>query len=304
MLNKIVQKFKYASYFIACIILATGINSCSKNNLSVDVAPLRAPDAAAFITQTAFVNPNTYYVKSDGTPYKIAVGLTNVSTQDRAVQFTVTSSTAVAGAQYTAPAPVTIKAGTSLDTFRFTGLFAGYPTSARKDTVKIKFSGINTVSFKDSLVLIMSRYCDVIAANLIGNYTQSTDFYNGNASSKPKYTASISNWVPITATSASITIKNLGATPDNGWGYVTASGGFQASDPVITPGLSATIDWTNPANFSVTIPLQNYFNDGSGISTIKATGTFSACDNTFSIVCTVKYAGNGSSYVHTSVFNR
>jgi hypothetical protein len=276
----------------AIIVLISG---CSKNNLSVDVAALSAPTAAQFIPPTG-VNQVSYYVKSTNAPYMIPVGLTNIASTDRQIQLTYTSLRATAGVQYNAPASITIKAGASNDSIAFGGLFSGYPTG-RKDTVKVKFSGINTVLNKDSFVLIIQGYCDVIAANLTGNYLNSTDTYNGAASSKPNYVANISSWTSTGATSASIVIKNLGATSDNGWGP------FAPTDQAAI-GLNATLDWSNPASFTVTIPTQNYFNDGTGNSTINATGTFSSCDQTFTITCKVKYAGNGVTYTHVSYLRR
>ncbi len=290
------NKSKILSYLVFAILAATSFNSCTKDNLSVDVSPLVAPDALAFVPVTA-VNRVSYYVKSTNDPFIIPVGITNVSSVDRTFNLTYSSTKATAGTQYNAPATVTIKAGAAVDSISFKGLFSGYPTG-RKDTVKVKFSGVSTVNLKDSFELIMQGYCDVVAANLIGNYTTSTDTYNGAASGKPNYVASISSWIPLSATSATIVIKNMGATSDNGWGP------FSPTDGSINPGILATLDWSNPANFSVTIAKQNYFNDGSGNSTITATGTFSSCDNTFTITCKVTYAGNGSTYTHVSYLRR
>lgn len=291
----IFNKTRVVAYFLFVIITATIFSSCTKNNLTVDVSPLVAPDAAAFVPANA-VNRVSYYVKSTNDPFMIPVGLTNVSSIDRTIQLTYTSNKAVIGTQYNAPATVTVKAGTSIDSIAFKGLFTGYPTG-RKDTVKVMFSGINTVLAKDSFELIMQGYCDVIAANLIGDYTKSTDTYGGSASTKPNYTGNISAWTPISATSATIVIKNMGATSDNGWGPFASTDGA-------TTGLLATLNWSNPANFSVTILKQNYLNDGSGNSTITATGTFSSCDNTFTITCKVTYAGNGNTYTHISYLRR
>jgi len=273
------------------------VYSCKKNNVSVDKDPLQAPENAEFLFKPLV---QSYYIKSNNQAFAIPVGITNVSSTDRTINFTYSTNTgAVSGTQYTAPASLTIKAGTALDSLRISGIFAGY-SGSRKDTLKIKISGgVTPFTGKDSIKLFMTQYCDVIGANIIGDYTKSTDLYNGNASSKPNYTANISNFTLTSATTATIVIKNLGATSDNGWGP------FGPTDPSVNPGLTATLDWTSPANFKVAIPLQNYFNDGSGMSTIVATvGTFSSCDQTFSITCQVKYAGNGSTYTHTSIFKR
>ncbi|MEO7310380.1 MAG: hypothetical protein ABIX01_08290 [Chitinophagaceae bacterium] len=286
------QIFQVAAF---AVLVAGAFSSCKKNNVSVDVDPLVAPDAAEFIPQTNLYT-YTYFIKSTENPFIIPIGITNVSQADRSIGLTYTSRNAVSGTQYTAPTAVTIKAGKAVDSIVFQGKFAGYP-SGRKDTVKVKFVG-PTVAGRDSFQLIIQGYCDVIAANLSGSYPKSTDTYGGSASTRPNYNATVSNWVSTGATSASIIIKNMGATSDNGWGP------FGATDPAVSPGLTATLDWSNPANFSVTVPLQNYFDDGSGMSTITATGVFSACDNTFTVTCKVKYAGNGSTYTHISYLRR
>ena len=185
-----------------------------------------------------------------------------------------------------------------MDSLAIKGLFAGYG-SGRRDTLFITISGgdVPANSYNNKYTLILKKYCDVIPANLVGDYTNSVDYYAG-APSATSYTATITNWTPINATSAYVNIINLGATPDNGWGP------FSPTDPVENPGVLAKLDWTNPANFSVTIAKQNMFNYGNGNSTVTATGTFSSCDQTFTIKFTVVYAGNGASYTTTSVLQR
>lgn len=296
-------KKRLFSLFLFGTLVSAFILSCGKSDSTTP--PLAQVTYVQFIPASGYFT-SAYLLKSTTGPLVIPVGLSTVSTVDRTINVTYSSRTAVAGTQYTAPATVTIKAGAFIDSLRFQGNFPAY-SAGGTDTVKVKLSGsgFSVLNGSDSFfVIIQQPICAVVSANLIGNYTQSTDYYNGVISGAPKYTASISNWVAVSSTSATITLKNIGATPDNGWGYATANGGFRSTDPIITPGLSATLDWTDPANPTITVPLQNYFNDGSGISTIKATGTFSSCKSTFNIVCTVKYAGNGLSYVHTSVLNR
>ena len=73
----------------------------------------------------------------------------------------------------------------------------------------------------------------------------------------------------------------------------------------MTPGLTATLNWAvDPINPTITIASQNYFNDGSGMSTISATGTFSPCNNTFTIAFITHYAGDGNNYATTAVLKR
>jgi hypothetical protein len=274
------------------------LDACKKNNLVVDqkVVP---PSVAKFNVRQATDTTMIYYIKSTNEPFKIPIGLTTVSDKDRTISFSYSSNSAVTGSQYNAPASIVIPAGKAVDSLPISGIYAGY-SGSRKDTLNITITGgdVPAAAYYNRVHVVLRKYCDVVAANLVGNYPNSTDIYNGNASSKPNYLGVVSNWVQVTPTSATVVFTNLGATSDNGWGP------FGATDGAINPGLSATLDWADPANFKVTIPLQNYFNDGSGNSTITATGTFSSCDNTFTINATVKYAGNGSSYKHTTIFKK
>jgi hypothetical protein len=244
----------------------------------------------------------TYFVTSDpNSSFKIPVGLTTVSSSARTISYTVSSPTgATAGAQYNITGnTVTIPAGQAVDSIVVRGIFAGF-SSTRVDTLvfTINSADVAAAEFNREYRLVLRKSCDVVPANIMGNYTRSTDIYNGNPSSRPNYTANISNFTQVTATTATVVIKNLGATSDNGWGP------FSATDPATNPGITATLNYSNPANLTVTIANQNYFNDGSGMSTITGTGTFSACDNTFRITCTVRYAGNGISYNHISLLNK
>jgi hypothetical protein len=287
-------------FAVICVgVLLFSINACKKNNLAVD-KELVPPATAKFNVHQNSDTTGTYYIASTGATYNIPIGLTTVSDKDRTIQLCYSSRTAVAGTQYKAPTTFTIPAGKALDTLRISGLYAGYPNSTKIDTMDIRICGgdVTVSPYWNHYVLTMRKYCDVVPADLQGSFAHSTDTYNNNPSSKPNYTATVSNWTPVTATSATVIIKNLGATSDNGWGP------FGSTDPSVNPGLTATVDWTNPANFSVTIPTQGYFDDGSGMSTITGTGTFSSCDQTFTVTAKVKYAGNGNTYTHVSYLRR
>jgi hypothetical protein len=276
------------------LLVAAVVASCKKNEMMIP------PNAAEFLTK---VTTDTYYIQNTpASVYKIPIGVTTVATQDRTINYTITSPTgATEGTHYSIAnsGSIVIPAGQAVDTIVVRGLFAGYNTP-RKDTLVFRITGGDFEPFAGAseFKLALLKYCDVVPTDLVGNYTRSTDFYNGNPSARANYTASISNWTPVTATSATVVIKNMGATSDNGWGP------FAATDGSITPGITATLDWADPANFTVTIAQQNYFNDGSGNSTISGTGTFSACDQTFTITAKVRYAGNGNTYQHVSLLRR
>ena len=268
------------------------IFSCKKQETPIP------PPVAKFSTTTG----NYFVVNSSSSSFKIPVSVTAATNVDRTINYTVTSpSGAAAGSQYVAlPGSIVIPAGKVIDSIELKGLFSGYPTSTRKDTLDIKITGgdIPIAGYNNSFRLIMQKFCDVVPANLTGDYTRSTDTYNGAASTNPNYTANISAWTPVNATSATIMIKNMGATSDNGWGP------FASTDAALNPGIKATLDWSNPANLTVNIASQNYFNDGSGNSTVTGSGTFSSCDQTFTISFTVKYAGNGNNYTSVARLRR
>lgn len=257
--------------------------------------------------QSSFANKTlgTFYVKNDpNTYYKIPVGITNVASVDRTVTVSVTSPTgAVAGTQYSLPTMnVVIPAGKALDSLTVKGNFAGYP-GTRQDTLVFTITGgdVPPSSFNNTFKLVLRRYCDVVGANLMGAYANSRDYDRSLAGtpSAAKYTVTLANFTPVgtAGTSATVLIKNLGGTGDIGFAP------FAATDPAAT-GITATLDWSNPANFTVSIPKQNYVTSlySYGQSTITGTGTFSSCDQTFTITYTVGVgAGNFSAVVSNLV---
>jgi hypothetical protein len=153
------------------------IASCKKNNLVVDQDPLIPLEAARFLmvptASNNYYNYNILEIPAPGSVFNIPIGVTTVSNVDRKVSFTYTSNRAVAGAQYTAPAEITIKAGQAVDTLRIQGLFGGYP-SGRIDTLKIKITSgtgfINKNGYQDSLMLIMKKTCPVVVADFAGDF--------------------------------------------------------------------------------------------------------------------------------------
>ncbi|MDE1191464.1 MAG: hypothetical protein PW786_04930 [Arachidicoccus sp.] len=271
------------------IIISLGLSSCKRQYAPITSASVAnaefVPISGSFI--------NSYYVTSANTPYLIPVGLTNKSNSDRTVSFTASSNTAVAGQQYTVPTPVTIKAGEVLDTLRFNGIYSGYSDGGRKDTVTIKFSGYPAIDGQDSIQLVLQQYCDVIGNDLIGNYEHITDLYSGTSYTDPNSVV-ISNWKDgSSSTTATISIQNLGI-------YIV---GASAEDPVLTTGITATLDWTNPSNFKVTIPSQAYGNNtgGYGPSKIVGSGSFSSCSQTFTLTYTITVSAGSFGSTTTTV---
>jgi len=116
---------------------AVGLNSCQKENEVIDKDPVIPAERARFViprnTPVLTDSVKTYFIPSTNDPLKIAVGFTTVSTVDRIIAFTYTSTDAVSGVQYNAPAEVIVPAGKAVDTLRVTGLFSGFPNASRID---------------------------------------------------------------------------------------------------------------------------------------------------------------------------
>jgi len=278
------KKSTFLLYFsiLSAFVLSIGLTSCKKTGDSGASHPS--------VTEVEFAGApgvGSYYLKSNNAQFKIPIALTTVSSVDRTINVSITSKTAVLGTQYsTPPTSITIKAGQVIDTIRFSGLFSGYPTG-RKDTISVKVSGYPAMDGVDTYKFVTQAYCDVVQASLLGNYTTTTDYYPavGSGASAAKYTATISNWTPINSTSATVSISNLGKSPDTGFGP------FQGSDPAAT-GITAKLDWTNPANFTITIASQPYMASlyTYGAATISGSGTWSACDQKFTLGYSIKVA--------------
>lgn len=259
-------KFNSKQVGLLSLLIIISLTSCKKNNFAVDVDPKTFTTAAQFLPSDGVLRVN-YYVRNVNAPYKIPVALTDVAAVDRTIQVTYSSRTAVAGVQYTGPSSITIPAGKVIDTLNFQGIFAGLP-AGRVDTVKVKFTGVNTVSRKDSFELIIRRYCDVILTNLAGNYPNTNEYTSAGAFSYGPYTTAVKNIVQTSSTTATAQLENL---YDWGWNDI-----------------NCTLDWTNPAAFSVTIPLQvtGGGTPTSSVRTSTASGTvstFSSCNTTFTL---------------------
>ena len=247
------------------IILAGVLTSCKKENVTVDKEAMKV-SAAQFLPHSGN-HRVTYYIGSNGASFKIPVSMTDVSNVDRTLQFTYSSRTAIAGTQYNAPSSVVIKAGSSIDTLAVQGLFAGYPSANRVDTLKIKFTtSVKAIVLKDSVEVIMRKYCEPVLSSLQGLYARTNEYSSAGAFSYGPYNTALKNASSSGTNMATALLENL---YDDGW-----------SD------INCTLDWTNPANFKVTIPLQPTGSPNRSVRTSVASGavsTFSACDNTITL---------------------
>lgn len=257
--------------YIAAGLLLTSAVACKKNNIAVD-KDVTPPEAARFVVSGSVYS---YYIQdlAAGSFYKIPVGITNVSNVDRKIQFTYASPTGAAnGTQYKAPQTVTIPAGKALDSLVVQGLFAGYPTG-RKDTLNIKISGgdgfVAPNAYSTSIALIMQKYCNVVLADLQGNYSNTRETNSSGGSPYGPYVSDVTlKAIAGSSTTASVVFGNFW---DSG---IDAAG---------------TIDWSDPANFKVTIPYQYSGLDYAANqplylrTSLTQPSTFSSCDQSFSI---------------------
>lgn len=280
--------FKYTFIAISYIGLLL-IASCKKNNLVVDKEVV-APAFAKFNTIKDADTIGTYYIKSNNTPFKLPIGVTNVSNTDRTIQFTYTS-TAAQGTQYNAPASIVIKAGETLDSLTVSGLFAGYPSSSRKDTVIIAISGgdVPASAYKGRYKLILRKYCEVVLADFYGDFLNTKDGTYG-----PYYTTIVpGSAVSSGPTSGSVQVVNI-------WDYYGVL--LDTNSGAAVPATTINLDWTDPANFKITIPDQKYITgDGLWIKGTASTGTFSSCDQTFTLKYTLYDKASGDNYASNQV---
>lgn len=213
-----------------------------------------------------------YFVtNSASSVFKIPVGITNVANTDRTIQLTITSPTgAVAGTQYTAPTTVVIPAGEALDSLAIKGIFAGYPTG-RRDTLRIKITGgdVPVNGYNNTYNLVMQKYCDVSLAGISGAYTNTRETTSSGGNPYGPYTASIKNLTQLTPTTAKGLVENLW---DSG-----------------LDDLEIYFDWTDPANFTVSMPQQYSgvdYDVNQPIDVRTSPGqpnSFSSCDQSISL---------------------
>lgn len=266
------------------LVAAVMLISCKKNNLVIDQD----------ITPPAFVKFNTilpgdttysYYITSNSPPVVLPVGVTTVSNQARTIQVTYTSSGAVQGTQFSAPSTITIPAGEAITNLAIQGLFAGYTSSTKIDTLIITVGGgdVPSSDYRSKYTLIMRKYCDVVVDDFLGDYDNTTELF-GTSAYGP-YTTSISSVTPVNATKANIVVENI---YDYGWGPIT----FE-------------LDWTDPANFKATVIAQNsgianagtlgaaYAGEQVAVRPSAQAGTFSSCEGTLILRMQIGVAGLG-----------
>ena len=270
------KKILRLSLFGTILILAFA--SCKKNNLVVDRDPIIVPPAVAEFLLTSFAKD--YYIKPIvGSYFALPVGVTSISSSDRIVNFSYTSqSGAILGTHYDAPTSLVIKAGKVLDSLKISGLYSPYNATGRVDDLKIKITNGAIANFigKDSVVLTMRGYCNVVLTDLAGDYPDTKEF--SYSSTTGAYTQTYGP--PANPYSMPATVNNLVATS-----ATSATGEFGNLYDAGWNNVNFVMDWTNDANFKITIPLQSTGDPTIKIRTsLTKSSTFSSCDRTFTLV--------------------
>lgn len=275
---------KLHSYSLTVLALAMLVffSACKKNNLVID-QDVKAPVLAKFNTASAVDSVTTYYIRATGNVVKLPVGLTSAPESQRSVKFSYSSRTAIKGTDFNAPDSLIIPAGGLIDTLVFSGVFANFPAT-RIDTVTITIdptSDVKGASYQSRYKIIMRKYCDVVLANLSGDYSNTREYSSPyTAQAYGPYLTSVTGLVATGPTSARCKLVNL---YDFGW-----------------DDIDATLDWANPSAFKVTINQQATGTtetvggvDYPAFVKTSATvpSTFSACDR--SITLHIDYIANG-----------
>lgn len=273
----------YLLAFVGCLLLFVG---CKKSD-DIVLPPSQAHfDGAAdqsYAVRTATVDP-----------YKIEVGTTDVASVDRTVTFNISSPTgAISGTQYRIDGgnTITIPAGKATALISIQGLYSGYP-AGRVDTLIISLASpsIDPAGFSDTVRLAIGDICvegvGFLLGDLNGNYANTNETF-GTSPYGP-YTTSILSTTSTGPTSAIIEVANIW---DNGWGPI-----------------SFNIDWSDPAALRTNVIPQASI-PGSNAGDINATyagqtiavrahptggpGTFSTCNNTFTLKMQLGVTGVG-----------
>lgn len=264
--------------FLGVLGMATvAMSGCDKNKpYDVTVAPAQAH----FTTDAAYI---PYYITNDpNSTYTLTIGATDVSNSDRTVSFTVSSPTgAVAGTHYIITGnTVTIPAGKATATLPVKGIFAPY-AGGRKDTLVIALSSpsIEVAPFQGTVSLVLQRYCNVDLTALSLDYNNTMDYDDGAPSYGP-YSVTVLDPTPGTngngKSKDTVTIDNF---YDEGY------------------SINVVLDWTDPANFKTTViggsRIGTHPTYGAMFISPRGNGTFSSCDQTFTINWTA-YVADGA----------
>jgi hypothetical protein len=263
-------------------VFMLGLQSCKKQDITI------APEQAHFANTAT----GAYFITGPTVDYKIPVGFTTVSSQDRTINITVSSPTGeVEGTHYPlSTKTVTIPAGKALDSISLQGVYAQY-LSGRKDTLIFDITTVNgkASDYNSQLKLFMRGPCfqneiDQNMSDLLGDYDNTNELFGSSAYGP--YTTTITEVNQTSATTGTIKVTNIW---DTGWGPITF-----------------TLDWTDPANSKVSVvPQSSGIGDAGDINGAYAgmevavrpfgtqVGTFSYCNQTLTLKLQLGVAGLG-----------
>ena len=248
------------------IAVAFILASCRKD---INEDSLTPPAFSEFGTSN--LTGKYFVTNSSSSVFKIPIGITSVASTDRTVQLTLSSPTGAAeGLQYEAASSVVIPAGKAVDSLEVRGLFAGYPVG-RKDTLRIKITGgdVPANTYNNTYNLIMQKYCEVVLSELEGDYNNTRETNSSGGTPYGPYTTVVKNLQQLTPTTAKGWIANIWDSGLN--------------------DLEVFLDWTDPANFTVTLPQQYSgvdYDAGQPLDIRTSPGqvsTFSSCDQSISL---------------------
>ncbi len=256
---------KYLLFLL--LVSVVFLEACKKNNYSVDLDKQKEIDEYAQFAPADRRLSRYYPIDNKNTPFKIPVGFTNISNQDRTIKFSFSSPTAVSGTDYSSTDSITIPAGKVIDSLTLTGFFNAFPIG-RRDTVKINIVGSKVLDKRDSFEIVLERYCDVFLSQLTGAFSKTIEYRSNGAFSYGPYETFVDNLTATGLTSAEGYFVNL---YDEGWNDI-----------------KFIMDWSNPANFSITIPRQATGKTGANdVQFVRSTAgrpnTFSSCRKTYTI---------------------
>lgn len=274
------KKYQLLATLSVVAVLLLGLNACKKTD-AITIAPERA-----HFTNMKFAS---YEITAPNKTYKIPIGITNVSTQDRTVNIQITSpSGAQQGTHYTVNTKsIVIPAGKAVDSIVVSGVYNQY-TSGRKDTLvfTITQGGVPPAEYNQTFTLLMRGPCfegDIVLNELLGTYANTNEVF-GSSTYGP-YTTQITAVNKTSATTGTITVANI---YDYGWNPITFK-----------------LDWTDPNNRTLTLDQQAGIGDAGTLNSAYSgqdisvrpyagqTGTFSYCNQTFTIKMQVGVTGLG-----------
>ena len=273
--------FKNTGYSLAGLLLIILWSACNKD-IETDIPP----EIATFAGETG----GTFEITSTNNNYNVPVGFTTVANNDRQINFSVSSPTgAVEGTDFTIDnKTVTVPAGQATASIIVQGNVAQY-SAGEIDTLIFTISGGNEAAasgFYDTYTLVLRGACfegDVNLPDLLGTYANTVENFGG--SSYGPYTTTISAVNATGPTSGTITVTNLW---DFGWNPITFM-----------------LDWSDPANRTVTLTQQAGIGDAGTISGTYSgedisvrrydgrTGTFSVCSQTLTLELQIGVTGLG-----------